>query len=190
KDNSIFTIFYHGGISISRGNLNLIKACGKLVKDGYNLQLIQIGTCVDKEIETYINSNEINNWCKLYPPVPLNEIPQYINDCDLAVLPFPNFMAWRVSSPIKLMEYLAMGKKALAPNIEAFSDVFKDNPELIFLYDSDDVDPIMEISNRIARILDDSLIAGHNPQDSIDFVNLNYTWDKQANNLFDFCKSL
>lgn len=190
NSNAPFTVFYHGGISISRGNLMLIMACEALIKQGYSLQLIQIGICVDKEIVNYIETKKIDEWCKLLPPVPLKEIPQYIQDCDLPVLPFPNFMAWRVSSPIKLMEYLAMGKKALAPNIEAFTDVFKNKSDLIFLYDSKANNQVDEISKNIAQIIDDNLLKKYSPQKATDFVSSNYTWDKQANNLFDFCEKL
>jgi glycosyltransferase involved in cell wall biosynthesis len=128
KPNEHFTIFYHGGISESRGNLDLIKACELLVKRGYKIQLVQIGICVDTSIPKYVEQTGIEEWCKLLPPVPLKEIPRLVSNADLPVMPFPNFMAWRVSSPIKLMEYLAMGKKVLAPNIEAFTDVFHENP--------------------------------------------------------------
>lgn len=190
NENKPFTIFYHGGISISRGNLNLIKACEDLINKGYKLELVQVGICVDKEIENYIINKKIEDWCKLLPPVPLQNIPQLIADCDLPVLPFPDFMAWRVSSPIKLMEYLAMGKKSLAPNIEAFTDVFKNTPDLIFLYESTSNNIIKELSKSIAHIIDASLLEKHNPQNAVDFVCSNYTWDKQANNLFEFCKSL
>jgi len=188
--NSVFKVFYHGGISMSRGNLTLIKACEDLVKKGYAIELTLVGICVDRGIESYIKSNNLEDWCKLLKPVPLEDIPQYIMDCDLPVLPFPNFMAWRVSSPIKLMEYLAMGKKALAPDLEAFTDVFGKDSKLIFLYDATRDNQIEEISKSIAQIIDRNLLNEHKSQNTIDFVSANYTWDKQANNLFDFCKSL
>jgi len=187
---SDFTVFYHGGISVSRGSLVLIKACESLVNKGYKIQLIQVGICVDKEIEAYIKTKKLEDWCKLLPPVPLKEIPQYIMDCDLPVLPFPDFMAWRVSSPIKLMEYLAMGKKALAPNIEAFTDVFGKDSNLIFLYDAKADNQVKQISENIAQIIDNNLLDNFEPQEAINFVSANYTWDSQANNLFEFCKSL
>jgi len=186
----VFTVFYHGGISISRGNLILIQACEALIEKGYKLNLIQVGICVDKEIVNYIETKKIDEWCKLLPPVPLKEIPQYIKDCDLPVLPFPNFMAWRVSSPIKLMEYLAMGKKALAPKIEAFTDVFEKESNLIFLYDAKADNQVEQISENIAQIIDNNLLDNFEPQEAINFVSANYTWDSQANNLFEFCKSL
>ncbi|MBD3198073.1 MAG: glycosyltransferase, partial [Candidatus Lokiarchaeota archaeon] len=70
----------------------------------------------------------LKDHCKLYDPVPIEEIPKFISQCDLAVLPFPPFIGWRVSSPIKLFEYLAMGKCVVVTEIEAFTDVIGKQP--------------------------------------------------------------
>lgn len=185
-----FTIFYHGGISESRGNLNLIKACEKLIYDKYNIKLVQIGICVDKSITDYIEDNKLESWCKLMPPVSLEEIPQLIANCDLPVLPFPNFMAWRVSSPIKLMEYLAMGKKVLAPNMESFTDVFGANSNLIFYYNTKCENPIDELIVQFIKIIDNSLLENASPKENINFVKNNYTWSLQANKLLNFVMDL
>jgi len=186
-----FRLFYHGGISLSRGNLNLIKAAHLLVKAGYEIELLQVGILVDKEIKDYCEAQNISSWCKILPPVPLTAIPQMIADCDLPVLPFPNFMAWRVSSPIKMMEYLAMGKKLLVPNMEAFTNVFKETPQLCFYYDVHAINPIEEISNAIKVILDENFLGNNNFfKEARDFVGKSYSWDKQAANLFDFCNKL
>lgn len=185
-----FTIFYHGGISESRGNLNLIKACEILVNAGYQIRLRQIGIVVDLSISDYITKNKIENWCELLPSENLSKMPQYIANSDLPVLPFPNFMAWRVSSPIKLMEYLAMGKKVLAPNLEAFTDVFGSKEESVFYFDSTKNNDIQEMSNKIKEIIDFDLTKKHNPLLLVEFVKSNYTWEKQAENLLEFCQNL
>lgn len=190
KKDKRFTIFYHGGISESRGNLNLIKACENLVNIGYQLKLTQIGIVVDKSIIKYINNNQIDHWCELLPPENLNKMPQHIANSDLPVLPFPNFIAWRVSSPIKLMEYLAMGKKVLTPNIEAFTDVFNHKEESVYYYDSNTENDINEISIKIKQIIDNQQFINHNPLSLRSLVENNYTWEKQAENLFEFCKKL
>lgn len=191
KSNNILTLFYHGGISVSRGNLDLIKAVELLIKEGYNIELIQIGIVVDQAIKDYISSNNLTSWCKLLPPVPLSEIPQMIADSDLPVLPFPNFMAWRVSSPIKLMEYLAMGKKVLAPNMESFTDVFGKKSDLVFYFESKDINQIDAMAKAIQNIVDDKLLKDGNFYDEArTFVSKNYTWKKQASNLFTFCETL
>lgn len=190
EEDSVFRIFYHGGISESRGNLNLIKACEQLVKKGYDIELIQIGICVDVSISDYIAERGIEQWCKLLPPVSLEEIPELVLNVDLPVLPFPDFMAWRVSSPIKLMEYLAMGKKVLAPTMEAFTDVFGEDPDLVFYFDRSNKNQIDEICTAIAAIIDENLLASSNKQKCIDFVSDRYTWKKQADNLIRFCVNL
>lgn len=188
-DSSTFRIFYHGGISESRGNLMLIKACELIVAKGYKIELTQIGICVDKTIPRYIQENSLSNWCKLLPPVPLNEIPQLIANCDLPVLPFPNFMAWRVSSPIKLMEYLSMGKKVLAPKIEAFTDVFNNQNDLIFYFDTNAKNQIEEIANRIIHIIDEEALKAVDKATLFKFVE-QYSWKNQADKLINFCNNL
>jgi len=186
-----FRLFYHGGISLSRGNLNLIKAAHLLVKAGYEIELVQVGILVDKEIKDYCEAQNISSWCKILPPVAITAIPQMIADCDLPVLPFPNFMAWRVSSPIKLMEYLAMGKKVLVPNMECFTDVFGTRSNLVFYYESKSQEPIKEITSAIKNILDNHSLVNSNFFPEIRaFVMERYTWEKQAAKLFEFCESL
>jgi glycosyltransferase involved in cell wall biosynthesis len=191
RTDDTFRVLYHGGISKSRGNLNLIKAIKILVDCGYNIELTQIGILVDKDINDYCEIHNLKAWCKILPPIPLYEMPQVIADCDLPVLPFPDFMGWRVSSPIKLMEYLAMGKKVLAPNIECFTNVLGLNSDLCFYYDRYNQDPIGTIADAIKHILDGRLLANGNYFHKIrKFALENYTWEKQASNLFSFCESL
>lgn len=185
-----FTVFYHGGISISRGNLNLIKACEELIDQGYDIKLQQIGITVDISIREYINSKQLQNWCELLPPMNLKDIPQCIANCDLPVLPFPYFMAWRVSSPIKLMEYLSMGKKVLVPKMEAFTDMFGNNENLVFYYSIQEGEEVSEIAHGIKNIIDQNLLYFYNKEDVIRFAGDRYTWEQQADNLLQFCQEL
>lgn len=190
SERDTFQLFYHGGISISRGNLNLVMAAHNLVKEGYKIELVQVGILVDKEIRDYINDNQISDWCKLMPPVPLTEIPQMIHECDLPVLPFPNFIAWRVSSPIKLMEYLAMGKKVLAPNMESFTDVFGKYSDIVFYYDTNSSNNTNAIEEELKNIIDSNLLVDFDISKAREFVTKKNTWEKQASNLFEFCNGL
>jgi len=51
--------------------------------------------------------------------VPYSQIPNWIALADLCVVPLPDHPWWRVSSPLKLMEYLAMGKPVLLTEMRA-----------------------------------------------------------------------
>ena len=190
SDNKSFNIFYHGGISISRGNMNLIKACELLVNQGYNINLTQVGKIVDLSIPKFIKDNNIENWCHLMDAKPISEMPQMIANSDLPVLPFPNFMAWRVSSPIKLMEYMAMGKKVLAPNMECFTDVFNNSSTMIHYYNYTEENTVTSISDAIRSIIESKESQKSFDKEIISFVNENYTWKIQALNLLRFCNGL
>ena len=101
---------------------------------GYDIELVQIGKIVDNSLKEYILDHNLGAWCKLYDAKPLSEIPALIAKCDLPVLPFPDFLPWRVSSPIKLMEYMAMGKPVLVPDMECFTDVLPEDSGIAYYY--------------------------------------------------------
>lgn len=192
RDTDKFRIFYHGGISESRGNIDLIKACAKVVEQGYQIELIQIGKIVDNSIRKFIEDNHYENWCKLYDAKPLKEIPALVAKCDLPILPFPDFLAWRVSSPIKLMEYMAMGKPVLVPDMECFTDILPKDSGMVYYYNLHADNLIEEISIAIVK----RIVAREDNQEyvkddtCISFVSDNFTWKRQSDNLLQFCLSL
>lgn len=188
RDTDAFRIFYHGGISISRGNMDLINACERVINQGYHIELIQIGKIVDKELKTYIKERHLESWCKLYDSKPLEEMPALVAKCDLPVLPFPNFMAWRVSSPIKLMEYLAMGKPVLASNMECFTDILPKDKGIVYYYEANAENVVEEMACAIIE-----RVKKHQPQpyfvksdECIKFVSIHFTWKAQTNKLLKF----
>ena len=192
RDNNKFRVFYHGGISESRGNLDLIKACAKVVDKGYEIELVQMGKIVDNSIRKYIIDNHYDSWCHLYDAKPLKEIPSWVAKCDLPLLPFPDFLAWRVSSPIKLMEYMAMGKPVLVPDMECFTDILPADSGMVYYYDLHANNLIEEMANAIIKRIeskkDDNEYVKENA--CILYVAENYTWKRQAENLMSFCLKL
>lgn len=189
RDSDTFRIFYHGGIWESRGNIDLIKACAKVVERGYNIELVQIGKIVDKSIRKYIEDNKYNSWCHLYDAKPLEEIPAMVAKCDLPLLPFPDFLAWRVSSPIKLMEYMAMGKPVLVPDMECFTDILLPESGMVYYYNLHANNLIEEMADAIIQRVEnktgDKTYVKENA--CIKYVKENFTWKKQAENLMNFC---
>lgn len=178
-----FRVFYHGGLAVDRGILALIQACEQLDKEGLPIELVLIGIEVDKQLSHYIAENKLERFCSLSKPVPLKDIPQAIASCDLAVMPFPYYLIWRTSSPIKLMEYMAMGKPILVPDQECFTDVFNGSAQNnVTFYDAKAEDQLSELTTALRN-----LIRAWKPQDKtpcmhelISFVEKEYTWAKQA----------
>ena len=114
----------------------------------------------------------------------------FIDKADLA-LPFPDFMAWRVSSPLKLMEYLAMGKNILAPNIEAIMDVVPNDAKYLSYFDASAKDLKSELATKIKLFIDrNSLETKAYHADARSFARSNFGWDIQCTKFFDFLAKL
>lgn len=52
------------------------------------------------------------------------------------------------------MEYLAMGKPVLAPDMECFTDILDKNSDMVYYYDMNNEHVVEEIANAIIHIIE------------------------------------
>ena len=64
-------------------------------------------------------------------------VPEYINMCDVGIVPLPNSPDWRYQCPLKLLEYLAMEKVVIATDIPANRNVLKKSKCGIYVSSTD-----------------------------------------------------
>jgi len=182
-----FEIFYHGGITLSRGIGSLIRAVRILKDKKYPVSLKLIGNIVNEtEIRNLIQESRLEDICTIDRPVPYEQVPQIIKNCDLPVIPFPRFIGWRVSSPIKLLEYLAMGKALVLTNIEAHRNVV-DKHEFAFYAETADPEDLAVAIERAYKMRDRLEELGLKARD---LALGKYTWGRQARELVSFLDSL
>ena len=182
-----FEMFYHGGISLDRGVGSLMESCRLLRDRGYPVSLKLIGNVVEKkEIQKLIRDLDLDRECRIYPPVPHEEIPPLIACSDLPVIPLPDFIGWRVSSPIKLMEYMAMGKSVVLTDIEAHRHVADDQPFAFFARTSRPED----IADAVARAYQARDELDGRGKKAREVALEQYTWEHQAVKLLSFMESL
>jgi hypothetical protein len=53
---------------------------------------------------------------EMYGPLPHEEVPKFLTDCDILVIPRPDTAVTRISFPSKIPEHLAMGRVVVAAN--------------------------------------------------------------------------
>jgi len=119
-----FVVMYHGVLSPSRGLQQTIEAVAKVKKNHPEIMLVLLGSGpAETELKDQTRSLRLDNHVLIHPPVPFEEVPKYINSVQAGILPFPDLDSWKTSSPIKLCEYLAMGKPVIVTDITAHRNV-------------------------------------------------------------------
>lgn len=73
---------------------------------------------------------------RVLAPVPHKSVPDLLAKAHVGVLPFPDEEKFRVSSPIKLFEYMAAGLPVLATRIECHTDVICDGKFALWAEDA------------------------------------------------------
>ncbi len=119
-------LVYHGSLHYER---NLIPLCRAVVranagKDIFRLTLIGEGT---QQAELIAFASRTNGVVQVIGSVPYDDIPAFLAQAHIGVLPFPDEEKFRVSSPIKLFEYMAAGMPILATHIVCHTDVVGDD---------------------------------------------------------------
>jgi glycosyltransferase involved in cell wall biosynthesis len=181
-----FAVMYHGVLTPTRGLKESIKAIKLLVNKKYNIVLLLIGDGIAKaELETLANSLDLQGHVIIKGTVPYQEVPLYIALADVGILPFPNILWWRVSSPIKLMEYLAMEKPVIVTDIEAHRNVLISNNSGFFIASHDPE----TIAQGILRAYQSRKHLKTMGQRGRKIVQEEYTWEKQALKLDNFLRS-
>ena len=119
-----FICFYHGGIGESRGIFDLVESFSIIKSKQQSIKLLLLGAGPDYvRVRELIDTHNLQGIVALHNWVENRKVPDYISIADLCIIPLPNINWWRVSSPLKLMEYIACGKNILLTDIVAHTNV-------------------------------------------------------------------
>lgn len=118
-------LIYIGCMHHERNLVTLSKAVTQANTDKHLFTLTIIGDGNARvELEEYAQTK--GKHVHILPPVPHEEIPGWLAKAHIGTLPFPDEEKFRVSSPIKLFEYLAAGMPILATRIDCHTDVIEE----------------------------------------------------------------
>lgn len=170
-------LLYVGCMHHERNLLTLARAVTQANAKGHLFTLTIVGDGnARQELEAY--AREEGRHVRIIPPVPHKEIPQWLVKAHVGVLPFPDEEKFRVSSPIKLFEYLAAGLPILATDIACHTDVIAKHP-IAFWAKSSDVEGLLEallmLYENSERLPEMGEMASRVARD--------WTWESSANKL-------
>jgi glycosyltransferase involved in cell wall biosynthesis len=182
-----YILFYHGIMGSNRGLFPLIEAVAHIRRKIPDIALVLLGDGPARNtIEKKILEMDLANWVILEDPVPFERVPPMIAAADAGVIPLPQLQWWEVSSPIKLLEYLAMEKPILVTDIEAHRHVLGKRPYAVFV---DDARPEL-LAEGIDRLYSDRVRMRKAAVKGRQLVQDQYTWEAQARKLGLYVKSV
>jgi len=182
-----FIVFYHGGFSPTRGLTETVEAIELLRRTHPNILLFLLGTGpIVSKLKELIQKKELQSNVIIHGPVDHAEVPNYIGMSDVCIIPLPYHPYWRFQCPLKLLEYLAMGKVTVATDIPAHRMII--GTEKCGIYASS-IQPA-----EIARCI----IYAYYNKEKLDewgksgqrIVDENYTWRKVAEDLENYLLSI
>ena len=181
-----FVIMYHGTLTRSRGLLNLVDSMDIVRKSIPGARLLLVGRGLDVEdILCRVEKLGLQDVVGYVGAVPHSDIPRYVASCDVGILPFPDYVGWRVSSPIKLMEYLAMERPVVVTDIVAHRTVLGASGVGFYAADSRASSLAAAIMSAWKSGSDGRLQAGRIGRT---LVASQFTWDAQARKMAGLMK--
>lgn len=117
-------LVYIGHLGRERNLMSLCRAMEKGNSEGMAFVLSLVGDSKDPEqlgLEKF--ARQTKGRVRLIPPVAHDQVPNLLAQAHVGVLPFPDKEIFRVSSPIKLFEYMSAGLPVLATRIVSHTDV-------------------------------------------------------------------
>jgi glycosyltransferase involved in cell wall biosynthesis len=142
-------LIYIGALHYERNLLILSQAVIQANSEGMAFRLTLVGDGTARQDLEKIAAQWKPQIC-LIPPVPYDQIPEVLAQAHIGVLPFPDEEKFRVSSPIKLFEYMAAGLPILATRISCHTDVIG-RGEFVFWAEQADMGGLIETLRMISQ---------------------------------------
>jgi len=183
-------VMYHGFLSANRGLQETVKALALLNAEwqGHRrvtLLLVGDGPATAK-IKSLAEAEGVSDAVMLKGSVPYEEVPDYLSICDVGILPFPDTEWWNMSSPLKLMEYLAMEKPVILTDIPAHRALVGSARCAIFVTDNSP----LNIARAIGELTRHIACFQNAAREGRTIVSQKFTWERQAHNLLDYVAQL
>jgi glycosyltransferase involved in cell wall biosynthesis len=177
-----FVIGFVGHLKPWHGSDDLLRCMEKLTKKYERVKLIIIGGANQKEeIIDKIRSLNIESNVLHLPSIEHNDLPYYLDLFDVAVAPYP-YIEDFYFSPLKLFEYMSMGKAVVASNIGQISYIINDGKNGL-LFEPSNIDMMAEQIEKIYQNEELRNIIGKNARETI--IN-NYTWNHTAEKVVNY----
>lgn len=179
-------IGFVGSLKPWHGTETLLAAFHELHTTVANAHLLIVGDGPGRaQLENYAQMHDLNGAVTFTGNVPYDDIPHYIAAMDIAVAPYTpseNFYY----SPIKIFEYMAMGKPVVGGRIGQVEEVIT-NGETGVLFEPGN---IAALHAALAQLVSDSPLCRRLGENARAWVETERTWDNNARQVVQIAESI
>jgi glycosyltransferase involved in cell wall biosynthesis len=136
-------------------------------------------------LENYAQTHGLNGAVTFTGNVPYDDIPRYIAAMDIAVAPYipsGNFYY----SPIKIFEYMAMGKPVVGGRIGQVEEVIADGETGVLFEPGNST----ALQAALAQLVSDSPLCRRLGENARAWVETERTWDNNARQVVEIAREL
>lgn len=145
--NNPVNIIYIGTLHYERNLMTLCKAIIMANEAGMNFKLLLYGEGTQmKELQAFAGQHP--SAIGVFDSLPHDQMPGVLARAHVGALPFPDEDKYRVSSPIKLFEYMGAGMPILATRIVCHTDVIGDG-QYVFWAENAGVDGLLDALRQV-----------------------------------------
>jgi glycosyltransferase involved in cell wall biosynthesis len=184
-----FLILYHGALGLGRtdGILAVINSLKTLRSRHKNITLLLLGGGDGLSLlKKAIRESQLEQAVLVHQSVDYSDVPKFIAACDLGIVPLPDSPNWRYQCPLKLLEYMAMGKVVIVTDIPAHRTVIGTCKCGIYVKS---IDP-MEIAEAIDYAYDNLEKLNEWGRLGKAIVEKEYSWKEVAEDLDNYLSKL
>ena len=190
QHDSKFIVMHHGSFGYDRGMDDLIQSIAELdepLREKTKLSIVGINKEKQKEFQRLSKKIGVEKQVEILPRVEYKKIPYLIQKSDVGIIPLsPDKEYWRVSVPLKTLEYMAMGKAIIATNIPFHQSVFEKGKCGTLIKSKTP----KSISKAITKLYQNKDKLEEMGKTAREIVKKNYTWDCIAADLEIFFKEI
>lgn len=131
-----------------------------------------------RDLKAFVAANDLENDVVFTGPLPHAEVPPYIDLIDIAVQPAAN----EYCCPMKLLEYMALGKAIVAPRQENITEILVEEEEAKF-FTKEDASSLARALCSLVRDKARAVRMGSNAKAAV--TNRGYLWTANAQRVID-----
>jgi glycosyltransferase involved in cell wall biosynthesis len=166
---------------------HLAHAIPRIIAETSKIRFLFVG---DQRLRTEVGKIVEENGTKSYlwfaENIPHGEIPEYLSACDILVSPHVTMADGSefFGSPIKIFEYMAMGKPIVASRVGQISEILYANVNALLVEPGDPA----QLADAILRLAGDFVLRNKLGAEARQTLLSNYTWKHNARRFLDCCR--